>query len=263
MLKRILTASIFIGIISGCQQDEMVPMDDVFVTEIVEEDLPQSALTFIEENFEGEVVTSSFRINDGGEVLYETILTNQMNLVFSENGRIRAFGEEGAEVDCEGRHRRRWGLGLPPRGDGEYGLRPIVVDPADLPDPTLKYMRENYPENQIIKIIFIERNELNQYFILVKEIGILVFNEEGEFLKLKERPLWSCPKFDRIEIVNIRQNILSYIKENYPDSVILRARMGIRNKRVEIHVLVYRVGVLIFDKDGEFIELKTCGMNND
>lgn len=240
----------------------MVPMDEVMVTEIVEEDLPQSAVTFIEENFEGEVVTSAFRINEGGEVLYETILTNQMNLVFSENGRIRAFGEEGAEVDCEGRHRRRWGFGLPPKGDGEYGPRPNVIDPADLPEATVKYMRENYPENQIIKIIFIERNELNQYFVLVRGVGILVFNAEGEFLKLKERPVWTCPKFDRIEIVNIRQNILSYINENYPDSVILRARTGIRNKRFEIHVLVYRVGVLIFDKDGEFIELKKCGMNN-
>lgn len=262
MLKKIVIAFIFMGIISGCQEDEMVPMDDVSVTEIVEEDLPQLAMTFIEENFEGEVVTSAFRINDGGEVLYETILTNQMNLVFSENGRIRAFGEEGAEVDCEGRHRRRWGLGLPPRGNGESGPRPIVVDPADLPDATVNYLRENYPENQIIKIIFIERNELNQYFILVKEIGILVFDSEGEFLKLRERPLWSCPKFDKIEIGNIRQNILFYIEENYPDSVILRARIGVRNKRVEIHVLVQRVGVLIFDKDGEFIELKTCGMNN-
>ena len=91
MLKKILMASIFMGIISGCQQEEGLPGEDLSVTEITEVDLPQSAVTFISDNFEGEVVTSAFRITDGKEVSFEAKLTNQMNLVFSENGRIQSL----------------------------------------------------------------------------------------------------------------------------------------------------------------------------
>ena len=261
MLKKILMASIFMGIISGCQQEEVVPIDDISVTEITEDDLPLSATTFIAENFEGEVVTTAFRISDGNEVSFEANLTNQMNLVFSENGRIQAFGEDGAEVDCEGRHRRRGGFGRPPRRPGEDGPKPNVIDPADLPETAKEYLRENYSENEIIKVIFIERDELNQYHVLVKEIGIVIFDADGEFVKLREKPVRICPNFQKIEIEDLPESITSYIEENYPDNEILRARKGTRNEEVEIHVLVAEVGVLIFDESGEFIELKTCGMN--
>lgn len=261
MLKKILMASIFMGIISGCQQEEGLPGEDLTVTEITEVDLPLSATTFIAENFEGEVVTSAFRITDGKEVSFEANLTNQMNLVFSENGRIQAFGEDGAEVDCEGRHRRRGGFGRPPRKPGEDGPKPNVIDPADLPDAAKEYLRENYSENEIIKVIFIEREALNQYHVLVKEIGIVIFDADGAFLKLRERPVRICANFQKIEIEDLPESITSYIAENYPDNEILRARKGTRKGEVEIHVLVAGVGALIFDESGEFIELKTCGMH--
>lgn len=261
MFKKILIASIFIGIISGCQQEEGLPGDDLSVTEIPEAELPQSAATFILDNFEGEVVTSAFRITDGREVSFEANLTNQMNLVFSENGRIQAFGEDGAEVDCEGRHRKRGGFGRPPRKPGEDGPKPNVIEPADLPSAATEYLRQNYSENEIIKIIFIERGALNQYHVLIKEIGILIFDADGRFLKLRERPVRICANFQKIEIEDLPESITSYLVENYPDAEVLRARKGTRKDKVEIHVLVAGAGALIFDESGEFIELKTCGMN--
>ena len=102
---------------------------------------------------------------------------------------------------------------------------------------------------------------MNQYHVLVKEIGIVIFDADGEFLKLREKPVRTCPNFQKIEIEDLPESITSYIEENYPDNEILRARKGTRNEEVEIHVLVAEVGVLIFDESGEFIELKTCGMN--
>jgi hypothetical protein len=263
MLKKILIASIFMGIISGCQQDDVLPGDDLSVTEIVESELPQTAATFILTNYEGEVITSAFRINDGGTVSFEANLTNQMNLVFSANGRLQAFGEDGAEVDCVGKHRRRGGFGgLLGKPDKDHP-KPALVDLKDLPTKAATYLEEKYPDNEILKIIFIERDELNQYHVLVKEVGIVVFDESGTFIALKEKPVRNCANFQKIEITDLPASITSYIKEKYPDNEILRARKGTRKEVVEIHVLVKEVGVLIFDAAGVFIELKTCGMDKD
>jgi hypothetical protein len=263
MLKKILIASICMGIISGCQQDEVLPGEDLSVTEIVEAELPQSAATFILTNYEGEVITSAFRITDGKEVSYEANLTNEMNIVFSENGRVLAFGEDGAEVDCKGKHRKR-GAFVGPHGKfDEKHPKPKVIELKDLPAKAANYLKEKYPSKEILKIIFIERNELNQYHVLVKEVGIVVFNATGTFVKLRERPFMNCANFQKIEIADLPVKITSYIKEKYPNKEILRARKGIRKDKVEIHVLVKNVGVLIFNGQGVFVELKTCGMNKD
>jgi hypothetical protein len=263
MLKKILIASICMGIISGCQQDEVLPGDDLSVTEIVEAELPQTAATFILTNYDGEVITSAFRITNGTEVSYEANLTNQMNIVFSENGRVLAFGEDGAEVDCKGKHRKRGGFGGPHGKFDEKHPKPTVLELKDLPIKAASYLEEKYPDHEILKIIFIEREELNQYHVLVKEVGIVVFDASGTFIKLRERPLMNCANFQKIEIADLPTSITSYIQEKYPDNEILRARKGTRKEVVEIHVLVKEVGVLIFDAAGVFIELKTCGMDKD
>ena len=158
MLKKILIASIFMGIISGCQQDDVLPGEDLSVNEITEAELPQTATNFILTNFEGEVVTSAFRITDAGEVSFEANLTNQMNLVFSENGRLQAFGEDGAEVDCGGKHRKRGGFGGPKGKHGMDQPKPTVVNLEDLPATATTYLATNYADNEIVKIIFIDRN---------------------------------------------------------------------------------------------------------
>lgn len=263
MLKKILIASIFMGIISGCQQDDVLPGDDLSVTEITEVELPQTATNFILTNFEGELVTSAFRITDAGEVTFEANLTNQMNLIFSENGRLQAFGEDGAEVDCGGKHRKRGGFGGPHGNSDTDHPKPTILDLEDLPAEAVSYLAKNYPDNEIVKIIFIERDDLNQYHVLVKEVGIIVFDAAGAFVKLKEKPIRNCANFQKIEIADLPENIISYLTENYPDNEVLRARKGTRNDKVEIHVLVKKVGALIFDEQGVFIELKTCGMDKD
>ncbi len=263
MLKKILIASIFMGIITGCQQDDALPGEDLTVTEIVEAELPQTASNFILTNFEGEVITSAFRINDGGTVSFEANLTNDMNLTFAANGRLVAFGEDGAEVDCEGKHRRHGAFGKSPEKSDKDHPKPTLLELKDLPAKAVNYLKEKYPNNEILKIIFLERNELNQYHVLVKEIGIVVFDDAGTFVKLKEKPERPCANFQKIEIDALPAAITSYIEANYPDNEILRARKGTRNDKVEIHVLVKEVGVLIFNGEGVFIELKTCGMDKD
>jgi len=264
MLKKILLSVTFLAVLAGCQQeDQMSPLaiDDLVVAEITEDELPATASAFILENYEGEIITSAFKISSNEEVTYEANLTNQMNLVFASNGRLQAFGEEGSEVDCRGKHRKRGGFGRPPGDSDEERPKPVSLDLEDLPTEAASYLSENYAENEILKIIYIERDELNQYHVLIKKTGLVIFDGDGTFLEFKEKPERNCANFQAVELEDLPEAITSYVAENYPDNEVLRARMGSRNEQVEFHVLVKGTGVLIFDENGEFIELKTCGMD--
>jgi len=261
MLKKILMAASFLAVITGCQQGDEIPNDSLIVAEITESELPQTASAFILENYEGEVITSAFRISSDGEVTYEANLTNRMNLVFSSNGRLSAFGEDGSEVDCSGKHRKRGSFGKPPGGFDENRPKPNVLDLKDLPADAAAYLSGTYPDKEILKIIYIERGELNQFHVLVKEVGIVIFDGVGAFVELREKPLRNCANFQPIDVANLPLSISSYVTANYPDDKVLKARKGTRNEKLEFHVLVKEVGVLIFDGDGKFVELKTCGMN--
>lgn len=264
MLKKILLSVTFMAVLAGCQQEDGIAplsIDDLQVAEITEDELPETASSFILENYEGEVITSAFRISTNEEVTYEANLTNEMNLVFASNGRLQAFGEEGSEVDCRGKHRKRGGFGRPPGGFDEDMPKPVSLNLEELPAEAISYLNDTYPDEEILKIIYIERDELNQYHVLIKKIGVVIFDGDGTFLKLRERPERNCANFQPIDIEELPEAITSFIAEEYPDNEVLRARMGTRNEQVEFHVLVKGTGVLIFDENGEFIELKTCGMD--
>ncbi|WP_172796022.1 PepSY-like domain-containing protein [Roseivirga echinicomitans] len=259
MLKKILIMSFSLALITACQDDEISSdISDVTVTEINTESLPSSVQTYINENFVGEVATSAFKVTSSEATNFEVFLTNSMNLVFSQNGDLEEFGEDVSQVDCAGRPQRR---GKHQRkGDRPEGDRPTQLEVADLPTSAADYLTTNYPDSTVLKVMFIDNADISQYHVLVKEVGVVVFDVDGNFVELKERQEKNCRRFEKVEIEDLAEAIRTYITNNYPDNEVLGARTGERNGATEIHVLVKEVGALIFDADGNFVELKTCGM---
>ncbi|WP_323755667.1 PepSY-like domain-containing protein [Roseivirga sp.] len=259
MLKKILIMSFSLALITACQDDEISSdINDVTVTEISTESLPNTVQTYISENFVGEVAASAFKVTSAESTNFEVFLTNSMNLVFSQNGDLEEFGEDVSQVDCEGRPQRR---GKHQRkGDRPEGDRPTQLQVADLPATAADYLTTNYPDSTVLKVIFIDNADISQYHVLVKEVGALVFDVDGNFVELKVRQEGICRQFDEVAIEDLAEAIRTYITNNYPDNEVLGARIGERDGVVEIHVLVKEVGALIFDEDGNFVELKTCGM---
>lgn len=264
MLKKILIMSVAVVLFMACQEEEVISSDfDVLDVEKIDiEALPTTSQSYIDENFEGEVVTSAYKVTSTTDAtVYEAFLTNNMNLVFDVEGNLEGFGEESSRVDCSGRahrhHRRHHG-----HGDGDNRPpRPEEVEVSELPSAASDYLLTNYPDEEILKVLFINNDSTTGFHVLIKELGAVIFDIDGNFLALWERPDRPCGNFEPIAIEDLSASIMDYISTSYPENEILKARIGTRGEIVEIHVLLKDVGVLIFDEDGNFIELKTCGMN--
>ncbi len=269
-LKRLIMMALIGAVIVSCQDDgvdDLNQLGDVEVEAIDPAELPSSSITFIENNFSGEVVVSAFRVTSD-EVDYEALLTNSVNLVFNEDGTLVGYGEEGSVVGCGGKPHGRKGPGgrRGPRGgnpDSTAVDRPepteITID--ELPAVALEYLDTNYPDSVIHVILLIEKEDATEYHTLVDGVGAVIFDADGTFVEVKEPRRRGCHDFTEMDIADLSAVITDYVTTSYPDNEILGARTGTRNEVVEIHVLVDSVGVLIFDEDGNFIELKTCGMN--
>ncbi|MTI32763.1 PepSY-like domain-containing protein [Xanthovirga aplysinae] len=259
MVKKILAMVLSLALFTACQDEEVVSdnLDEVTVDEISAASLPSSSIAFIEENFVGEVVTSAYVLSDEESTNYEAFLTDGMNLVFSSDGSLEGFGEEASLVDCGGRlhrlHGNRFGDHRPPNA--------AEVNLEDLPANVADYLTTNYPDGTLLKAIFIDHEDVTQYHMLIREVGAVIFDVDGNFLQVRERPERTCGDFVALTVEELPTAVTDYIIENYPENEILRARTGTRDEVVEIHALVEGVGALIFDENGIFLELKTCGMD--
>ena len=268
--KRFILMTLIGAVIVSCQDEEVADLNQqemVNVEAIASDDLPSESIAYIEDNFSGEVVVSAYRVT-ASDVTYEAFLTNDVNLVFSEDGSLAGYGEEGSVVDCGGRPGRgvgRRGPGRPGGNRPDSTDRPtrteITVD--DLPTAASDYLTTNYPDSTINAVLLIEHDDSSEYHVLIENVGAVIFDADGNFVEVKEPRGGSCGSFTEVEIADLPTAITDYVAANYPDNEILRARTGTRDDVVEIHLVVDSVGVLIFDESGTFIELKTCGMDGE
>ena len=222
--------------------------------------------TYIEANFEGEFVANAYRVSRGDEVGYEAFLTNQMNLSFNESGALAAVGE--GSVLCDGMPRGGKGRrGHGPRGHGHHPPKDSTGERAhaeitfeELPELAQTYVTDNYPDSAILKVISVTKDDTTTFHIHVEFVGGLIFDEDGNFIALKEPRGKGCVQLEEVAIEDLPTAVTDYISENYPDAVVLGARQGTINDEAQIHVKLEDIGVLIFDSEGAFVQLKTCGM---
>lgn len=250
-------------LIASCSDEEGLTSTETFVTEIDAEELPESAQVLIEDSFTGEVVTEAFSIT-GANTQYEAVLTNDINLIFDAAGNLEAFGEDVSYIECgsmPGRRFGRWRGGFNHGNDSTERAQFTELTIDELPTAVTDYINTNYAENEVLKILLIEAGETSEYHLLIEGVGAVVFDDEGSFVEVKEGR--GCANFEGSSLEELPTAIEEYLAANYPDNEVLRARTGTRNDVTEIHVLVEDVGVLIFDAEGNFVELKTCGMDRE
>ena len=255
---------------TSCQEEE-VGVDSANVATIVSiasENLPEASIAFIEESFAGEVVTSAYSITQI-ETNYEAYLTNDTNLVFDGQGELIGFGPDESLVTCGGelRNQGKPGFGRGPRrprpphgfGDSLNFTPPVEVLLEDVPTTALEYLSTNYPDSEIALALQFEKDAI-EYHIHIEGVGALIFDAEGNFKELRQPPVTRCNDFEEQALEDIPSAASDYLSANYPEADVVGARTGTRNGSIEIHVIVAEVGVLIFDEDGNYIELKTCGL---
>ncbi len=268
-LRSFLGLVLIVGMVSACQQDAAIGEEFNLapeISEIAAEELPQLSQTYIVQNFMGEIVTSAYRLTWAGDTYYEAFLTNDLNLVFDEDGDLIGFGEAGARLTCDGspgeglggRHGRR-GRGRH-HGDRDSTNVPTEIAIEDLPTGAQSYVAANYPDGEVLKVLEKVRDEETTYHVLVAEVGALIFDADGGFIGLRERRGGGCAQFEEVELAELPEAVTTYVATNYPDNEVLGARIGTIDEVVQIHVKVADAGVLIFDEEGAFVELKTCGM---
>jgi|GEM_PF-1200108 len=287
MLKRIAMITMVGALFAACQEDTSITSATQTSTPTVEsiaaEDLPAASQTFIEDNFTGEMVTNAYKVTSSADISYEAYLTNNMNLVFAADGSLNAYGDASSLVDCSGMPQdsshmgRGPGMGGPhgPGGPGGHGPggdhhgngtgvhppKPVEVTIDSLPTAAVDYLDANYADATIDVILFIQNDSITQYHVLIKGVGAVIFDQDGNFVELRTPPSRDCGDFTDLDVADLPTAVTDYITANYPDATIVGARTGTIDDVAQIHVLLDEIGVLIFDQDGNFLDLKTCGMN--
>jgi hypothetical protein len=275
MMNRAIGFIALVALLYACQETEGFEEEYDQINEISPEDLPKVSQEYIEDNFTGELVESAYSITSAqGVGTYEAFLTNQVNLIFDADGDLEGFGEEAGRIECDGQPQEgmgpRMGKG-PKRGSGRDGgqpegdslrPKPEEIEMTALPIPAQDYLNENYADSTILKVLKGTNPEGETGFhVLVKHVGALVFDADGNFIELRERRGGGCSRFEKVAVEDLPEAVAAYLRENYADITLLGARIGTIQEEVHIHVMLEGIGVAIFDEAGNFLDVKTCGMD--
>jgi len=278
--KIIMKFTLFLSLITlgflltNCQpQDEVAPGTIDNVAAINASELPTEAQQFINDNFSAQFITEAYRINTTGSTSFETLLTNEANLVFNANGNLTGFGDANGQVafGTEGRGQRR---------QGNNG-KATEIDGAPLPAAITDYITLHYTDADMLKAFSpaLETTPATtETHVLVAETGILIFDSENNFVMVREQRHRDGRGRDRdrderdendeteevaVPIDQLPEAITTYIATWYPDNLIIEAELKTRDSVSRYHVEVEAVGTLVFDIDGNFIKEKQEREDND
>ncbi len=270
-IKVIFAIFLVSAVMISCQEQDSGVMDELdlaseaVVVDISSDELPSAAISYIEEEFAGELVVEAFKITEvSGEVFYESFLTNNFNITFEATGTVAGVSDEGSMVSCDGRRNDRKNRRERMRDRMENGdsttrpERPVEIGLDELPSTSQEYLAANYADStvrKILKVTLLEGDVI--YIALVAEVGAVVFDADGNFLEVRSKSR-ECYRFESVALEDLSEAITTYIADNYPDAVVLRARQGTIQEVAQVHVLIEDIGVLIFDADGNFLSLKEC-----
>ena len=297
MKKKLLILGLAFAAFTACQTNDEVGIDNQ-ILEISPSDLPSASQTYIDRNFNGEIVADAFMVTgEDNQVTYEAFMSNNTNLVFHERSQLMGFGNINSRMEMEGEmhnggmqnmgtfgngymHGNNGTMGhgnggmmgngsSGMMGDGHGGMMgqdhhefrnhpeitPIELDADNLPTAIQEYLHEHYADKEILMAFELTFEDESEYHVLIQEVGGMIFDSEGNFEDMVKRGMGHCEEYEDIELESIPEAAINYIQENYPDNTIIKARIGSHDEDEELHVLLEDIGVLVFDIDGNFIEL--------
>ena len=297
MKKKLLILGFVIGAFTACQTNDDVGAENQ-ISEINPSELPSASQSYIDRNFNGEIVADAFKVTGvDNQVTYEAFMSNNTNLVFHEESELMGFGNINSRMEMDGEMHdggmQNMGVfgdgyshgsnGMMGQGNGGmmgngsngmmgngYGgmmgqdhhefrnhaeITPIQLDESELPSAILEYIHEHYTDNEILMAFELTLEDDSEYHVLIQEVGGMIFDNEGNFEDMVRRGMGHCEEYEEIDMKNLPELAISYIETNYPDGKIIKARIGSHNETEELHILLEDIGVLVFDLEGNFIEL--------
>jgi len=299
MKKKILLLGIVVGAFTACQDNADIQVASQ-ISEINPSNLPASSQSYIDTNFQGEIVADAFKVTGAdNQVTYEAFMSNNTNLVFHEDSNLIGFGNINSRMVMNGEmhnggmenmgvfgnsymynNQNTMGSGGMMGSSGMMGsggmmgnknygmmgkdhqefrnhpeITPIEIDPNELPSEISNYIHEHYGANEILMCFEVNAEGISEYHILVQNVGGMIFDNAGNFEDMIRRGMGHCEDYEEIELSEISESAVNFIKTNYAENEIIKARIGYHNGTTELQVLLADVGILVFDTDGNFIEL--------
>jgi hypothetical protein len=129
-------------------------------------ELPSSMINYINENYPDKEILMAFGIELEDEMVeYQVLIQDIGGMIFDKDGNYNDMIRRGMG-HCE-----------------DYD----EIAMEDVPAAVLEYIESNYPENDILRVRMGSKDNYQEIQVLLDDIGILVFDTDGKFIKLVER----------------------------------------------------------------------------
>ncbi len=203
--------------------------DDESWEELATSDLPQSVLDYLAANYPDANIEEAFKDTETGEFI--VVLDNGLCVIFDADGN---FVEEIEEDDFDDED----------FDDEDWS----EIDSASLPQAILDYIATNYAGASIDEAA--KNDETGEYAVYLDSDVLLLFDADGNFVEAYEEDEFEdCTE---LAIADLPAAITDYIAANYSDNTIVEAYYSEEDE--EYYIVLDNDKVLIFDKDGNFLE---------
>ena len=216
--------------------------DDEDFDEVPLDSLPQAIKDYVAANYAGATIEEAYQCPDNDH--YIVFLDNDIALEFDGQGNFVGVFEEDDDDD----------------DDWEDGLEEIAAD--SLPQAIKDYLAANYAGIAIEEAAFDTVEEL--YYVLLENDLIIVFDKDGNFVEELNEDDWEDDDddgeddeweddYEEVNPNDLPQAIKDYVATNYPNNTIVEAYFS--EEDGEYYVVLDDDTCLIFDKDGNFVEV--------
>ncbi len=193
-------------------------------------DLPQAIKDYVTSNYANETIEEAGVDAETGDFI--VVLESGIILVFdADSNFIEAYDDE-------------------EYGDEDWD----EVDITTLPQIILDYIATNYTDASIEEAAV--NTETGDYVVFLNDGTVVEFDKDGQFVEAydEEDEYGDCTE---VEVTDLPEAILTYISSNYADRTIDEAYF---NEDEQIYyVILDNDTVVVFDKDGNFLEEETDG----
>ena len=228
-------------VLSSCSLQDSSLINDIISankTAVSADVLPENANEELRVNYFGTYIDEVFEARGLG---FEVLLSDESKVYFDKDGSCL----NGTKNDRFRGPRKRGGKHKRDRGE--------AIDIADLPASITTYIRTNYAGATIDRArIHPEKG----YMVKLSNDVIVLFDMDGKYVD--EHPfIYHHGNHINIDIADLSTLITDFISTTYPDATIKVAF----EKEERIMVGLEENGnrlMLVFDKDGNFIEEKRC-----
>lgn len=261
-LKAFSFAILLSAFLSSCDLNEKLNSDEFVDYQSIETSaLPTNAQVYLEETYPNSYI-NAYQVAGDDEIAYEADIDNSFNVNFDGDGEVVGFGPAFSK-----RHRKLRNILKGISEDEEFFDNLEEIDSASLPEAAHTVLQDSLEGNPVIKAFKATEEEEINYYVLVKKVGLVIFNADGSLQEIKEihlrkGPLKDAEDITKVEVDALPEAIQTYLTENHPEAEAMKAISGTVEGTLKYVVFVKKYGVLVFDAEGTLLaskEMKKTG----